>query len=537
MGDSTTILKNIYLTAQEGLVSSLMVLPDHIIDVMSMITDDDFDNTICRHIYHAMCAMAIDGGGVESINSGTIQIELEKEGKLVVIGGPATIVSMWEKGALAASRATIDTYARTVKDISAKNRTKEVLTAMQGKLNPDSGTSARAALEDAEHSFTDIMGTLENVKSVANVSDYYSTFVKNLQKRREIVSNADKDDIMADLTASGGIPTGFKTLDETLHGWHRGNVILVAAKTGVGKSICAVDFAINAARSGASVLFFSMEMEMDEIVTRMVSCDTGIPINAIQTGRLDDRGMKKITESQSLLNMKIRVDTSNDMSIDYIRSSTQKMSQSDSGVDLVIIDYIGLIKYHGRSDNRQNQVAEISRSLKEMAMSLDIPVIVLAQLNNRDRGEEADQEPTLAIIRESGAIANDSNVIILLHRKKNDGNDRPEPGQEGAPTKFIIAKNRNGGTGSFLCHSWLWKSQFDEMPKDGSLIGSDDNQSGSNDSTVMPDDDGESVSGDAHKTDDPWASSEPFVNVDDDTMSRYSSLFDEEEDTDGSENA
>ena len=165
-----------------------------------------------------------------------------------------------------------------------------------------------------------------------------------------------------------------------------------------------------------------------------------------------------VNAKKEVSRLKIDIDTSQDSTIEYIRSTASKKAQSEDGLDLVIIDYLGLIKYIGNRNDKQNQIADMSRSLKEMAMTMGIPVIILVQLDNRLRGEEAEEEPTLAHIRESGAIANDANVIILLHRRKDETKKASD-----IPTKFIIEKNRGGEKGSFMCHSWLWRAKFEEI--------------------------------------------------------------------------
>lgn len=464
-----------YREAQESLIGTLMVFPSKLLDVSSMIEDDDLANAQCRHIYKAMREV-LDEGSLPGDDDapafiGMIMLMLERDGALQSSGGQQNLLRLFELGETRGAMATVETYARTVKDIAAKNRAVEVFKEAAPKLRSDSGKTARATLEDASHSFSDILGGLENVKTSTTLADYYDTFVKDVKQRRDTLRESGDD-----LQASGGIPTGFESLDKMTYGWQRGSMVSIAAKTGVGKSTTAIDIALAAARANASVLLFSMEMPVSDIVSKFVSCDTQISTRRIKTGRVSDSDLEKIEDARKLTEMKIKIDTYQGATIDYIRAQAQKLAQSESGLDMIIIDYLGLIKYRGRfSADRQNQVAETSSHLKELAMSLDIPVIVMSQLINRDRGEDAEQEPTLAMIRESGAIANDSDVIILLHRPSN--------GQQGGqipPTKFIVAKNRMGDRGSFLCRSRLDISRFDEIPKDGDGDFGESAETGSN---------------------------------------------------------
>ena len=445
------ICADLYKTTQENLISSLLVKPERALDVMSMLDDDDFNDAGCKHIFHAMRTMVMNS---IDIAPDAVQIELEKEGNLVAAGGAARILSLFEHGFTAGAIATVDTYARFIKDASIKSKAIKDLNDVRNDLTIDSGKTAREVIERTQSKLTDLTGSLETSKMASSISDYYDTFINDLKERMKTFKESGDQ-----LAAAHGIPTGFKTLDEKLHGWQPGNTIVVGARTGIGKSVFAVDEALAAASAGMSVLFFSMEMTLQEIETRFVACITGIPINKLVSGNMDDKQLEMVVNAEKEVSrLKIDIDTSQDSTIEYIRSTASKKAQSEDGLDLVIIDYLGLIKYIGNRNDKQNQIADMSRSLKEMAMTMGIPVIILVQLDNRLRGEEAEEEPTLAHIRESGAIANDANVIILLHRRKDETKKASD-----IPTKFIIEKNRGGEKGSFMCHSWLWRAKFEEI--------------------------------------------------------------------------
>ena len=445
------ICADLYKTTQENLISSLLVKPERALDVMSMLDDDDFNDAGCKHIFHAMRTMVMNS---IDIAPDAVQIELEKEGNLVAAGGAARILSLFEHGFTAGAIATVDTYARFIKDASIKSKAIKDLNDVRNDLTIDSGKTAREVIERTQSKLTDLTGSLETSKMASSISDYYDTFINDLKERMKTFKESGDQ-----LAAAHGIPTGFKTLDEKLPGWQPGNTIVVGARTGIGKSVFAVDEALAAASAGMSVLFFSMEMTLQEIETRFVACITGISINKLVSGNIDDKQLEMVVNAKKEVSrLKIDIDTSQDSTIEYIRSTASKKAQSEDGLDLVIIDYLGLIKYIGNRNDKQNQIADMSRSLKEMAMTMGIPVIILVQLDNRLRGEEAEEEPTLAHIRESGAIANDANVIILLHRRKDETKKASD-----IPTKFIIEKNRGGEKGSFMCHSWLWRAKFEEI--------------------------------------------------------------------------
>lgn len=464
------IRADLYKTTQENLISSLLVKPERALDVMSMLDDDDFNDAGCKHIFHAMRTMVMNS---IDIAPDAVQIELEKEGNLVAAGGAARILSLFEHGFTAGAIATVDTYARFIKDASIKSKAIKDLNDVRNDLTIDSGKTAREVIERTQSKLTDLTGSLETSKMASSISDYYDTFIDDLKERMKTFKESGDQ-----LAAAHGIPTGFKTLDMKLHGWQPGNTIVVGARTGIGKSVFAVDEALAAASAGMSVLFFSMEMTLQEIETRFVACITGISINKLVSGNIDDKQLEMVVNAQKEVSrLKIDIDTSQDSTIEYIRSTASKKAQSEDGLDIVIIDYLGLIKYIGNRNDKQNQIADMSRSLKEMAMTMGIPVIILVQLDNRLRGEEAEEEPTLAHIRESGAIANDANVIILLHRRKDETKKASD-----IPTKFIIEKNRGGEKGSFMCHSWLWRAKFEEIKEN-----TDDDESNESDEDEIDD--------------------------------------------------
>lgn len=464
------IRADLYKTTQENLISSLLVKPERALDVMSMLDDDDFNDAGCKHIFHAMRTMVMNS---IDIAPDAVQIELEKEGNLVAAGGAARILSLFEHGFTAGAIATVDTYARFIKDASIKSKAIKDLNDVRNDLTIDSGKTAREVIERTQSKLTDLTGSLETSKMASSISDYYDTFIDDLKERMKTFKESGDQ-----LAAAHGIPTGFKTLDAKLHGWQPGNTIVVGARTGIGKSVFAVDEALAAASAGMSVLFFSMEMTLQEIETRFVACITGISINKLVSGNIDDKQLEMVVNAKKEVSrLKIDIDTSQDSTIEYIRSTASKKAQSEDGLDLVIIDYLGLIKYIGNRNDKQNQIADMSRSLKEMAMTMGIPVIILVQLDNRLRGEEAEEEPTLAHIRESGAIANDANVIILLHRRKDETKKASD-----IPTKFIIEKNRGGEKGSFMCHSWLWRAKFEEIKENN-----DDDESNESDEDGIDD--------------------------------------------------
>lgn len=236
-----------------------------------------------------------------------------------------------------------------------------------------------------------------------------------------------------------GIPSFYKSLDHFTGGWFPEQLITVAARTSVGKSVVAVNCALAAALNNKSVLFFSLEMGHLELISRLVSCKSFLKLNKVYpTLDLNNDEMKLYNSTiKELKELPIIIEDTPEVSLDYIKSRAIEESKTEKGVDFIIIDYIQLINTKALAGkSRQEHVAEISRSLKVLAKQLKVPVLVVAQLNRESKDDE-DRLPSKADIRESAAIAADSDVVLIIHRKYRDTSGDPK-------ALFILDKNRNG---------------------------------------------------------------------------------------------
>lgn len=215
-----------------------------------------------------------------------------------------------------------------------------------------------------------------------------------------------------------GISSGFRHLDQTTLGFQKGNFIVLAARPSVGKSALALNFAMNACRSNPDnhVAFFSLEMSIDELLTRLFSYESKVPMKQIQTGRLNNKEMVLIGHACKSLKMNnIYFDESNSSDIYDIRAKCRQLKQTGK-LDMVVIDYLQLITASDSRGNRQEEVAKISRSLKILAKELEVPVIALSQLSRKVE-EREENRPSLADLRESGGIEQDADVVMFLYRK------------------------------------------------------------------------------------------------------------------------
>jgi replicative DNA helicase len=244
-----------------------------------------------------------------------------------------------------------------------------------------------------------------------------------------------------------GIATGFYGIDKITTGFHANELIIIAARPGMGKTAFALNMATNIAMSSENtVALFNMEMGAEQLATRMLSSVGQIEGHKLRSGRLENNDWKRINEAISrLADTKMYVDDTPGMTISEIRAKARRLASSEDGLGIVIIDYLQLINGSARyAGNRQQEVSEISRSLKMLAMELGIPVIALAQLSRTVDGRE-DKRPILSDLRESGSIEQDADIVAFLYRD-DYYNKENEIDENTSRSEFIISKHRNGPT-------------------------------------------------------------------------------------------
>ncbi len=244
-----------------------------------------------------------------------------------------------------------------------------------------------------------------------------------------------------------GIPTGFAQLDQNTNGFHPGNLILIAARPGVGKSTLALDIARNSAiKNKIPTVFFSLEMGRSEIAMRMISAESSIPLQVLRRGIRDSKDWTTLAHVNTRISdSTLYLDDSPNMTLAEIRAKCRRLSAT-TGLGLVIIDYLQLMSSGKKVENRQQEVSEFSRSLKLLAKELKIPVIALSQLNRGIENRGGNKEPQLSDLRESGSLEQDADIVLMINREMGV-QDREDPRYGLA--EILIAKNRNGPTGKF----------------------------------------------------------------------------------------
>ncbi len=422
------------LEAEQSVLGSVLYDSETAADIVTMLAPEDFYSESHKFIFEAMQAVYRQNKPVDLV---TLADALETGGTLSQAGG---IPYITEITAAVPSAANFMHYAEIVRRDSVMRK----LIRASGEIveTAHSNATAEEAVSFAEKQVFDIgtaderSGLLPLAPSVTEVIDKFQT-------------------IQTDKNALRGMPTGFSALDRLLNGGlHKSDLVLIAARPAVGKSTLAMNIVENAALySGASCAVFSLEMPKVQIAQRLTCSVANVSMTAALNGKLGLTDWENIWKANKLIEgAKIFVDDSSLVTPPEILSKCRKL-KAKSGLDLVMVDYIQLMSGSGRrggSENRQQEISEISRSLKILAKELSVPVIALSQLSRAVESRKGNR-PQLSDLRESGAIEQDADIVMFIHRpdRVNENADKLAKGdiREGE-TELIIAKHRNGATGT-----------------------------------------------------------------------------------------
>ena len=396
--------------------------------IMDEVTDEMFYSDENRIIYKTMKNLHTNNVPVDVA---TVCNELDKNKELSKVGGVEYITDIINS---VPSTANLNYYIKIIFE-------KSILRNLINKT-----TKIQEECYEEQDSIVDIVENAErNILSV-----YNDRLGKDIRSIQDVLPDIQKnmEALAESKTDFTGIRTGYYDFDNMTRGLQKKQVIIVAGRPGCGKSAFALNVALNAAiKNKNSIAFFSLEMGVEEIAKRMFGCVGKIDGDVLKTGKLKNNDWKKWNEAMSeLSDTKFFIDDSGGLTVSEIRRKCRKLKNSDSGLDLIVIDYLQLLssssKYAGQ---RVQEVSEISRDIKKLAMELDVPVIALAQLSRSvEQRKDGDKTPKLSDLRESGSIEQDADIVLFLHSDeygKYDGNINRK-------IKLIVAKHRAGQTGA-----------------------------------------------------------------------------------------
>lgn len=419
------------LDAEQAVLGAILKDPACLPTVSDMLKTEHLYLPQHKAIYSAILNIDAMGTGIDPL---VVLEELKKDGVYDDIGGKTYLMKIADA---VPSTKNVESYIRII--IDKFYRRTLIMTAQEILDESNEGAeNADTLLDMAEQKIYDIRRG-KNTSGPAKVSDIIMSDVIVRLNKLASSDPKEKEQYL-------GIPTGFSYLDRVLAGgFHRSDLILIGARPGMGKTSFALNVARNIAMKGKKVLFFSLEMSNEQLAQRIISTEARIISSKLRTGDINDADWEKIGLAlQNLVNAELYFDDTANITVPEMKARVRRMKN----VDCVVIDYLQLMSGTKRTDNRVQEISEITRSLKLMAKDLNIPVVTCSQLS-RNTAKTADHRPQLTDLRESGSIEQDADIVLMLHREDyyNNGDDDAEPERATANTaEVIVAKNRHGST-------------------------------------------------------------------------------------------
>lgn len=414
------------LEAEASLLGAVLIDNDALVKIADIITPEDFFDARHKHIYTAVQALYEKRSAIDVL---TLADELKNSGLLDAVGGASYLTELTN---FVPTAAHVEQYA----DIVAQKAMRRRLISTSRELTTlgfDETKLLRDLIEEAETKLFNV--SQRHVKqSVISLETILADSFERL------------DDLHRDKNKLRGVPTGFRDLDGILAGLQRSDLFILAARPSMGKTAFALNLAHNVAiHAKQPVLFFSLEMGKEQLVDRLLAMESGVDAWALRTGNLTDNDFERIGNAMGVLSeVKMYIDDTPGITVSDLRTKARREAHREP-LGLIIVDYLQLMSGGSRfstSDNRVQEISEISRGLKMVARELDVPLIALSQLS-RSVENRSPQIPQLADLRESGSIEQDSDVVAFIYREEYYN---PETERKGI-TDILIKKHRNGPTG------------------------------------------------------------------------------------------
>lgn len=417
--------------AEQAVIGAMLIDTACIPEVIELLRPEDFYIEENRIIFQTIYSMFTNSARIDAV---TVLNELKIAGYYDEAGGRAYLTQLME---ITPTAAGVREYAAIIRDKSLLRDLANAAGDIQHMAYEGAGEAGEIA-EAAEQRIyavrhgREIRG-LTHIKSV--ILDLYNHL----------------DELAASESGLPGLTTGFHDLDRRLTGLNKSDLILIAARPGMGKTAFALNIALNAAKaSKKDVVIFQLEMSCDQVAARLLSKEAYIDAQRLKTGELEqDDWMKIARASNELSKTNIYIDDNPGITVAEIKAKCRRLGEN---LGLIVIDYLQLMQSGRRSENRVNEISEISRSMKIMAKELNVPVICLSQLSRAVEKRE-DKKPMLSDLRESGAIEQDADIVLFIYR--DDYYD--EESEQRNQAEIIIAKNRHGATGSTTLQ---WVGQY-----------------------------------------------------------------------------
>lgn len=442
--------------AEQSVLGAIIIDPQLMGETQGVLLPESFYRGAHQHIFRAMMHLFEENSEIDVV---TLMDQLTSEGTLSEAGGPQYLA---ELASNVPTTRNIEYYREIVYKLAAKRNLIRVADQI-AKDGYDSELDLDDILSDAERKILELASTRES-EGFKDIRDVLGQVYENAE---ELDQNSGQ---------TPGIPTGYRDLDQMTAGFNRNDLIILAARPSVGKTAFALNIAQKVAthESNYTVGIFSLEMGADQLATRMICSSGNVDSNRLRTGTMTDEDWNRFTVAVGKLSKtKIFIDDTPGIRITDLRSKCRRLKQ-EHGLDIIVIDYLQLIMGSGSrmSDNRQQEVSEISRTLKAIARELECPVIALSQLS-RGVEQRQDKRPMMSDIRESGSIEQDADIVAFLYRddyynredgeEDDDGGMEPVTNDDNGEIEVIIAKQRNGPTGTVKLHFMKQYNKFTDI--------------------------------------------------------------------------
>lgn len=430
------------IEAEQSVLGAMLIDPRCISEVVETLRPEDFYMTQNRHIFETIYSMFTLSQTIDPV---TVLDQLTVRGLSDAAGGRKYFLELME---ITPTAANVKLYVKIVKDKALLRALGEASAEITELVASGEG-EAEEVVELAEQKVYAVRNSKEH-KGLASISSVLMDVYDHLG---ELAKNNGR---------VPGIPTGFSSIDSFLSGLNNSDLILLAARPGMGKTSAALNIATNAAKeSGKAVVIFSLEMSNEQLALRLISSESLVDSKKLRTGLLSEDEWVSIAHASSQLSQtRLYLDDTSGITVPEMKAKCRRLGEE---LGLVVIDYLQLMQSGRRSENRVQEVSEISRSLKIMAKELNVPVLCLSQLSRgpEQRGDN-ERRPRLADLRESGAIEQDADVVLFIYR---DDYYRNEESEEPGVAEFLVQKNRHGEVGTIKLHWDGEHTKFSEIDR------------------------------------------------------------------------
>ncbi len=414
--------------AEQAVLGAMLLDQDAALRAVELVDDALFYREAHRRLFRGMRRLIERRVVIDHI---TLRDELEKKGELEAAGGEVYLAELLDAAVTAAN---LEAHAAIVREKATLRQLIEAATAIVSHAY-QGAQPANELLDEAESKIFQI-SQYRKAEGFSRLKEMLWPTMERIEKLHQAGKSVT------------GVPSGFKDLDEMTTGFQPNDLIILAARPSMGKTAFCLNLAAHAAASGTGVAFFSLEMSKESLVQRMLCAEARVDSQRVRRGTLSDTDFTMMARAAGVLSTcPMWIDDTPSLTLLEMRSKARRL-RMESEVGLIIVDYLQLMRSPAYAENRVQEISDISRSLKALARELEVPVIALSQLSRASEQRGGDRKPILSDLRDSGAIEQDADIVMFIHRPEMyEQIDRDGNSNEGK-AELIVAKHRNGPTGA-----------------------------------------------------------------------------------------